>query len=171
MAPSQASRKREGAKPRKTSRPRPVFESPDTVFPSSKKDKRTIKHSVFVNKITKTHNKPLKRRRPNKKLVANLESLAEALPDLAEDEDGGSTTIGMAKIRHKSLKSRPGAMKRKEKIEQLERERFGKNLAQMMGSTPSQQDNAKPATIADRWSALKSFVQSTTEVKPEFGKT
>jgi hypothetical protein len=139
-------------------------------LPSSKKDKRTIKHSVFVNKITKAHSKPLKRRRPNKKLVANLESLADALPDVSEAKDECPTTEGLAKIRHRSLKSRPGAMKRKDKIEQVERERFGKNLAQMMGGA-SQPDRAKSSTIADRWSALKSFVHSTAEVKPEFDKT
>lgn len=130
-----------------------------------------MKHSIFVNKITKAHVKPLKRRRPNKKLVANLESLADALPDFSEANYQTSTTIGSATVRHKSLKSRPGAMKRKEKIEQVERERFGKNLAQMMGGAPNQPDQAKSSTIADRWSALKSFVQSTAEVKPEFGKT
>jgi len=102
--------------------------------------------------------------------VANLESLADALPDISEAKDEGSTTEGLAKIRYRSLNSKPRAMKRKEKIEQVERERFGKNLAQIMGCA-SQPDNAKSSTIADRWSALKLFVQSTTVVKPEFSKT
>jgi hypothetical protein len=61
----------------------------------------------------------------------------------------------------KSLKSRPGATKRKEKLERLERQRFSANLAQMAGS-----GMANP--VADRWAALKNHVQSTMEVKPEF---
>jgi len=170
MAPTQG-RRREGTKPDKTSRPRPVFAPPDTAFPSSKRDKRTMKHSVFLNKITKANTKPLKRRRPNKKLVASLESLAEALPDLTEGTEEDSTTVGIAKIHHRSLKSRPGAMKRKERVEQIERERFGKNLAQMIGGTLNQPDKASNFTITNRWLAIKSFVQSTAEIKPEFSKT
>lgn len=68
--------------------------------------------------------------------------------------------IGQAKIQRKSLKSRPGAMKRKEKLERMERERFQKNLVQMsVGSG-----------VEDRWRALKEHVRSTVEQKPEFAK-
>jgi len=35
------------------------------------------------------------------------------------------------KVRHKSLKSRPGALKRKERLVKGEMERFGRNLAQL----------------------------------------
>ncbi|KAL2355070.1 ribosome biogenesis protein SLX9-domain-containing protein [Cryomyces antarcticus] len=122
----------------------------DSAFAPSKKDKRTIKHSAFLNRIEKAPIKRNKRRRPSKKLVANLESLVDALPDLddvdgdewegVEDEGGdGDVSVtrrvggsdGMVKIKQKSLRSRPGAMKRKEKMEKIERERFDKNLAQM----------------------------------------
>jgi hypothetical protein len=65
-----------------------------------------------VNKIEKA--KAKKRRRPNKKLVANLESLADALPDLDENDDKSEVVVGQAKIHRTSLKSRPGATKRKE---------------------------------------------------------
>ncbi|KAF2127974.1 hypothetical protein P153DRAFT_397861 [Dothidotthia symphoricarpi CBS 119687] len=133
----------------------------DTAFSSSKKDKQKIKHSSFVSKIEKTSSKTQKRRRPNKQLVANLESLANALPGLEEGADG-EIEVGQAKIQRKSLKSRPGAMKRKEKLEREERERFNKNLAQLAGSGG--------AAVQDRWAALKSHVQNTMEVKPEFVK-
>lgn len=66
--------------------------------------------------------------------------------------------IGQARIQRKSLKSRPGAMKRKEKVERMERERFQKNLVQMSGAS----------AVEDRWRALKEHVRSTVEVKAEF---
>lgn len=143
--------------------PRPqanIRTSDSSLFSSSKRDKHAIKHSAFVSKIEKSSAKTQKRRRPNKKLVANLESLADVLPSL--DEEGGKdgVILGQAKIQRKSLKSRPGAMKRKEKLEKQERERFNKNLAQMAG--------ASGTSTGDRWAALKNHVQSTMEVKPEF---
>jgi hypothetical protein len=54
-------------------------------------------------------------------------------------------------------------MKRKEKLEKEEKERFNKNLVQLASSTPG-------GAVQDRWAALKSHVQSTSEVKPEFVK-
>lgn len=136
-------------------------------FLETKKDKRTIKHSSFVNRIEKANKKPLKRRRPSKKLVTTLESLADALPDT---QDAVKETND-AKIRHKSLKHRPGAMKRKEKLEKMERERFGKNMAQL--STVVTPDIAagdvKPVTsTTSRWAALRGFIETTLEQKEEF---
>lgn len=68
---------------------------------------------------------------------------------------------GQAKIQRKSLKSRPGAMKRKEKLEKMEKERFNQNLVQLASGTQG-------GATQDRWAALKGHVQSTMEVKPEF---
>lgn len=119
-----------------------------------------------MSKIEKASSKPQKRRRPNKKLVATLESLADALPSLADGEVDGEIEIGQAKIQRKSLKSmksRPGAMKRKEKLQKMEMDRFNKNLAQLASNT---QGNA----VQDRWAALKSHVQNNMEIKPEFAK-
>ncbi|KAF2268244.1 hypothetical protein CC78DRAFT_455352, partial [Lojkania enalia] len=141
------------------------------LFPSSKKDKQKIKHSAFIGRIEKSTSKTAKRRRPHKKLVANLESLADALPELDDAQgntDGGEVEVGQARIR-KSLKSRPGAMKRKKKLEKTERDRFSKNLAQMVGSGAS--NSGGSTSIADRWAALKSHVQGTMEKKTEFVKT
>jgi len=141
----------------------PQPESLDSLFASSKKDKQKIKHSSFVSKIEKSSTKSSKRRRPNKKLVANLESLADALSGLEGTEADGKVETGQAKIQRKSMSYRPGAMKRKEKLEKMEKERFNKNLVQLASST-------KSGAVQDRWAALKSHVQSTSEVKPEFAK-
>ncbi|KAK2769831.1 hypothetical protein FQN53_005854 [Emmonsiellopsis sp. PD_33] len=161
---------------------------PDT-FRTTKKDKRTIKHSVLLSKIEKSRSKPLKRRRPSKKLVANLDSLVDALPDAGDagasnnqaGDAGVSSQVNI--IKHKSLKHKPGAMKRKEKLDRLERERFAKNLAQMAGSSSSSgqgesqaqaqtqaqtqvQPSAEPT--ANRWAALRSFITQTMDQNPEF---
>ncbi|KAF1974224.1 hypothetical protein BU23DRAFT_553600 [Bimuria novae-zelandiae CBS 107.79] len=154
------------AKSARAARPQITLPTPtasDSLFSSSKKDKRTIKHSSFVSKIEKSSSKIQKRRRPNKKLVTNLESLADALSGLEGDGGQGEVVVagGQAKIQKKSLKSRPGAMKRKEKLEKLEKERFNANLVQMATSS---------AASTDRWAALRSHVQNTMEVKPEFVK-
>ena len=121
-----------------------------------------------MGKIEKS-SKVNKRRRPNKKLVANLESIADALPDLDETEGNNGVIVGQAKIHRKSLKSRPGAMKKKEKLQKAEQERFNKNLAQMIGGSVGIGPGTS-TSIADRWAALKSHVQSSTERKPEFVK-
>ncbi|PVH93777.1 hypothetical protein DM02DRAFT_573917 [Periconia macrospinosa] len=172
MAPI-AGKKRTTARAKTARSARPPPPTPDptespSLFASSKKDKRTIKHSAFVGKIEKSAAKSTKRRRPNKKLVANLESIANALPDFDDDDGKDEVEIGQAKVRRKSmksLKSRPGAMKRKEKLEKMERDRFNANLAQMASA-----GNGAGSAVADRWAALKNHVQSTMEVKPEFIK-
>ena len=127
-----------------------------------------------MSKISKAYQKPPKRRRPSKKLITNLESLTDALPDKGEI-DGDGVTVGDFKIQHKSLKSKPGVMKRKDRLERMEKERFGKNMAQMAilpSSVPQSSDLNIPiltkSTISDRWAALRSFIDQTMEQKPEF---
>ncbi|KAM5347870.1 hypothetical protein ACJ41O_007694 [Fusarium nematophilum] len=100
-------------------------------FLSSKRDKRTIKHSSFVSRITSARvskSSSAKRRRPSKKLAATLDSLADALPELAEGE-GDAERAG--KIKHKSLRSRKGALKKKEMVVRGEMERFGASMARL----------------------------------------
>ena len=131
-------------------------------FLNTKKDKRLIKHSSFVNRIEKANKKVLKRRRPGKKLITTLESLADALPDL--DMDGETQVESRdAKIKHKSVRTRPGAQKRREKLEKMERERFGKNMAQLTTAIPVtdpaiEAGTAAPAPTASRWEALRGFI-------------
>ncbi|OBR04547.1 hypothetical protein CH63R_11250 [Colletotrichum higginsianum IMI 349063] len=177
--------------PHKTLRPEAKV---DDSFLTNKKDKRTMKHSAFVSKVEKANKKPLKRRRPNKKLVTTMESLADALPDL----DEGAPTLEQlreGKVRHKSLKSRPGALKRKEKVVRGEMQRFGASMA-ALASVPaapapaspaspavpagamavegsangSAAPDAKPDATSSRWAALRRHISSTMEQNPAFSK-
>ena len=86
-------------------------------------------------------------------------------------QEQNESVVGQARVRHKSLNSRPGATKRKEKLEKTERERFGMNLAQMVGSTQAQAYGPNNSAVGSRWAALKTFVESTAEKKAEFATT
>ncbi|KAL8806197.1 MAG: hypothetical protein Q9182_001472 [Xanthomendoza sp. 2 TL-2023] len=143
-------------------------------FASSKKDKRIIKRSALISRIEKNKAQPTKRRRPSKKLVANLDSIAAALPDTPPKDEQVLET-GIARIRHRSLKSKPGALKKKEKIISLEKDRFNKNMAQMaavQGSDDGKTNGSHGvATGTDsqsrtKWAALRSFIQQTMEQRP-----
>lgn len=140
-----------------------------------------------MNKVAKSSTKPARRRRPNKKLITTLEALADALPS---EEDGNESSVRRAAgqnpedqvniIKRKSLKSRPGAMKRREKVDRGERDRFAKNMAQLAASRPTAQAGTEsvngsvkadgkaaiPST-SDRWAALRGFISQTLETKPE----
>jgi hypothetical protein len=134
-----------------------------------------------------------KRRRPSKKLVATLESLADALPELDEERDGDAAQMKAGKVRHRSLKTRPGALKRKERIVRGELARFASTMAQMAALTPAigseaagdaqdggadavqdteMRDGGKPAPVQStsdmRLKALKGRVAATLEVNPVF---
>lgn len=96
----------------------------------------------------------------------------DALPD-ATTKGNEATVVGNARIRHKSLKSKPGAMKKKERLEKFEMDRFSKNLAQMAHVTDPLRSNAPSAEIlqveacsrgsSQRWAALRSHIQSTLD--------
>ncbi|KAL1956165.1 hypothetical protein VTO42DRAFT_7600 [Malbranchea cinnamomea] len=176
----------------------------DDPFKTTKSDKRRIKHAAFVSKIEKASakTKQRKRRRPSKKLIANLEELANALPDAGEEGSGQGATAGhdgkgaegiasqVNVIRQKSLKHRPGALKKKEKLDRIERERFAKNMAQLTGGINHQpgqgQDQNQASESASgvegaagaqsgaatsaRWAALRSFISQTIDQNPQFKK-
>ncbi|KAK7540886.1 ribosome biogenesis protein SLX9-domain-containing protein [Phyllosticta citribraziliensis] len=188
-----------------TTTPTSVTETPFPSFASSKRDKRTIKHSLLLSKITKSapgsSAAGKKRRRPNKKLVTTLDALADALPDSSDaaaattiqspaagdgDEGGhGAAAVDVPGaqarilVKDRSLKSRPGALKRKAAIEARERQRFEQNLAEMAKGVPAQQQQqqqqqqdvgmaeappaAEAASTADRWKALRAFIGGTME--------
>ncbi|KXH53644.1 hypothetical protein CSIM01_07682 [Colletotrichum simmondsii] len=171
--------------PHKTLRPEAQV---DDGFLTNKKDKRTMKHSAFLSKVAKTapgSGKTLKRRRPNKKLVATMESLADALPEL---EEGAQTLdqLREGKVRHKSLKSRPGALKRKEKVVKAEVARFGASMAALAsvpaaanagsagagsGAMAVEETGAQGTTTSatsSRWAALRKHISSTMEQNPAF---
>ncbi|KXG54218.1 uncharacterized protein PGRI_073620 [Penicillium griseofulvum] len=138
-------------------------------FRTTKRDKRQIKHAALVSKIEKNSQKTPKRRRASKKLVANLESLADALPEAEESNDAASQ---VNVIKQKTLKHKPGAMKRREKLEKLERDRFNKNLTEMSNITSAPAANGEASTqsnpTAGRWSALRNFISQTMEQQPVF---
>lgn len=139
-------------------------------FRNSKKDKRSIKHASFVSKIEKTGKKPHKTRRASKKLAANLDSLADALPDTATELNDPDIQTNI--IKQKTLRHKPGAMKRKQHIENLERDRFGKNMAQLSNldaaSAAGPAANADQGSTSNRWAALRNFVSQTMEQQPVF---
>jgi hypothetical protein len=158
---STAARTRPSSKPSASTPRDDAFSS----FSNTKDEKRRLKHTALVSRIEKAHKKPLKRRRPSKKLATTLESLVDALPDTEHGKTKEDAIEG-ARIRHASLKSRPGALKRKEKLEGVERERFQRNMA-LMASAPAGNvqaaDGSKGVTIgtADRWAALRGHIQSS----------
>ncbi|TVY12525.1 hypothetical protein LARI1_G009572 [Lachnellula arida] len=148
---------------------------------NSKKDKRVIKSSLFKHRIEKAHPTPAtKRRRPSKKLVSNLDALADALPDI---EGMGMGKVGGGKIKMDSLTSGKGLMRRRGKVEGVERERFGRNLGLLMGgmstgvspgpSIPTAplmggqgqtaQLQPQPSATAKRFQALRAWIGETME--------
>jgi hypothetical protein len=106
--------------------------------------------------------------------------------------EGGKGGLGGGKMggRKGSLKSKPGAMKRKEKLERGERERFGKNLAAIMGSRAVEEEKANSAmeenvdngkgrekleekkseVVKGRFAALRAWVGTNMEKHPAFEK-
>jgi len=182
-----------------------------------------MKHSVLMNKVRDAGVRKVKPRRPNKKLKTDLESLADALPEIegmadseeddewegveSEEEDGDGSGMavdggeglrkrrrrvrkvpGEGKMEMKSLKHKPGAMKRKRALEGREMERFGKNLAQLVGSVQRGADfkagaagsadvkkgnsavSEGKSAQADRWAALRGFIGGSMEQNPAFVK-
>lgn len=140
---------------------------------SSQKAKVAVPGSTGLKSSVKRDG--AKQRRPKNK-IASLDSLAEALPDLLEDEDG---TVDLGKVKHRSLKSKKGALKRKEMVVKGEMERFGASMARMT-VRPAQTDPkdtamttegqaAQPAT-SDMWAALRGYISTTMEQNPAFAK-
>ncbi|KAH0611338.1 uncharacterized protein H6S33_010603 [Morchella sextelata] len=186
MAPTKPS-KRPSLRAR-TSRPTTTTSStatttstPRTPHQPTKKAKLHTRRTTFISRITKptTHPSARSRRRATKALqntlVTELDSLAFALDDaivaksVAEGEDG---------VGRKSMKSRPGAMKRKEKVVRNECERFGKNLAIMSAGMAAAavavggegEGEGVGVRRPSTWEALRGFIEGTMERKEEFVK-
>jgi Ribosome biogenesis protein SLX9 len=122
-----------------------------------------MKHSLLLSKARKSAgvSKTLKRRRPSKKLVTTLGELENALPDLEEQmvkaKTGQSSVTGF-----KSLGSKPGVRKKREKIEREERERFGKNLAVLSMAKPaSGKAGGETSDTSNRWAALRAHLHTS----------
>jgi len=87
---------------------------------------------------------------------------------------GDAVVGGDGKMLLKTLKSRPGALKRKAKIEEKERERFRLNMAQMAKPAEQQQGAASMEgegnASSARWAALRGFIGQTMQQNPAFMK-
>ncbi|EAU35324.1 conserved hypothetical protein [Aspergillus terreus NIH2624] len=170
MAPIRSAKKQSVAKTQVGGRGAPPSTKSglfDDAFRTTKKDKRTIKHASFVSKIEKSSQKATKRRRASKKLATNLDSLADALPETETEMNDPSNQVNV--IKQKTLKHKPGAMKRREKLERMERDRFAKNMAQMSSIETTATDSGNDSTsTSNRWAALRSFISQTMVQQPAF---
>ena len=82
------------------------------------------------------------------------------MPDVSETKNE-QAIFGDAGIKHTSLKSRPGALKKKEKLITMEKETFNKNMARMI-----QHDDMDDKTEYDtgkRWAAIRGSIQRTMD--------
>jgi hypothetical protein len=192
-----------------------VYKAAAASHPANKKEQRIVDRQQLMDRVRDAGiSKPSqgkvgkKRRRPGKKLVAaeDMGGMRDALPDLpdaGEDDEweglsdadtstqaGGRkrrkrTKGAEDKIHMRSLQHRPGAMKRKRRMEGVEMERFGRNLAQLSANTKSAQGQAGDesegvhsgaagggggATSKEKWAALRAFIGSTMERKHGFEK-
>ena len=138
---------------------------------------------------TATQRKNLKRRAKARQAAAatSLTSLSDALPSLTADEVAAGEAEIAGKVRHKSLKSTPGALRKKERLVRGEMERFGLSLAQLstVKEQPSQhqqvemdvenkdgeEENRAPVqSTANRFAALRGFISATMEQNPAFSR-
>ena len=109
--------------------------------------------------------------------MATLDNLADALPSADEDEDNtavGNRTVGnkaaeqVNVIKRKSLKSKPGALKRRLKVDNEEAERFRRNMGQMSAKSGDQEGGMGMEVQGGqnglgRWKALRGFIEQTME--------
>ncbi|KAF2485815.1 ribosome biogenesis protein SLX9-domain-containing protein [Neohortaea acidophila] len=206
----------------RTSRPQPSNATATTpqlplpawTPPRTKKDKRTLKHGILLDRIQdggirkpsavsrSTASGVKKTRRPGKKLKADVVSgLRDVLAEIEDDAGGeysdewegidegeGSALPGGKRRRRrkqtsstaagkmvmKSLPHRAGAMKRKRNMERGEMERFGRNLAQMVGAEGQRSNgmadveekdgsSGLAAGQGEKWAALRRFIEGTME--------
>lgn len=109
------------------------------------------------------------------------------MPDATDDNSGANKDRKAGerhdfKIKHRSFKTRPGALKKKEKLVAMEMDRFKKNMALMAaGSTIRNQEsevgNEKMSEThelernqggsRERWAAIRSFISQTMERRPD----
>ena len=142
----------------------------------------------------------------SEKLLSTVSALADALPASTEWEDevvgemknGGTSTgeegtvtagkvteVSRVKMRvkktGKSMKNRPGSMKKRAKVEKAEKERFGMNLAVLAGlggederlrmegdeegtgasNTRDHPGMNQEQDLSDRWQILRNYIKLT----------
>ncbi|KXL42626.1 hypothetical protein M433DRAFT_136781 [Acidomyces richmondensis BFW] len=107
------------------------------------------------------------------------------IADLRRAKRRNRVATGGERMTMKSLRHRPGAMKRKARMELGEMERFKRNLAQMVGRGPSSQERYGESKVqagnetvgetagvrpVNRWASLRQFIQRTMQTEPAFTK-
>lgn len=129
-----------------------------------------MRRSALLSRIEKPTAPSKKRRRPSKKLITDLESLAHALPEVPPDADK-EADAGPPRIKYRSFRNKPGAMKRKELLINMEKERFNQNLVALHQGTVdmTSQGEANDAHEATKkkWTAIRGFIQQTIEKHPD----
>lgn len=142
------------------------------MFGTRKIDKRFTKRSALISRIEKSNTPSKKRRRPSKKLITDLESLANALPEIPNNPEKEGVAAS-SKIKYKSLKSKPGAMKKKELLVNMEKERFNRNMAALQQGkdsiTSRGEVNDDAGRSKEKWAALREFIQQNMEKKADSG--
>lgn len=148
--------------------------------------------SAAITKSSKKNAKRKEARSVKQNLITGLESLADALPSADNEDDwedwehdvfDSSSKEAMkslqkrkkgqeGKMKMKTIKSKPGSQKMKEKVLREECARFGKNLVIMNTAVAGQgkqdpvEGASKPAVSS--WAALRGFIANTMEKKEEF---
>lgn len=140
-------------------------------FIESKRDKRLMKSSSFMSRVALSAGVKKNKKRTGKgrsqQLKTTLNSLADALPELEAGMGGEEILAG--KIKHKSLRSKKGALKRKEQIVKGEMERFGVSMAKLSEVQPQpSQKKAEASAPSSRWAALRGYISSTMDQNPAF---
>lgn len=120
-------------------------------FLSSKRDRRTIRRSVFASRVAASASaasassagrvvrRRSKRSREDKARLGNLSALASALDDLTGDDEAaaGAADARPGRVRHRSMKMTKGALKRKERVVRGEMQRFGVSMARLAEVAPA----------------------------------
>ena len=93
---------------------------------------------------------------------------------MPENENGGRKKRVEATIEHKSLKSKPGSAKKREKEITEQKERFERNLARMMegkkdSGSEARVDGLGKESGGKSWQALRAFIQQTMAKKDDSG--
>ncbi|POS85626.1 hypothetical protein EPUL_001302 [Erysiphe pulchra] len=157
-----------------------------------KRDKRLKERLTFLNHIEKSQKKDAKKcRRPHKKLVTSLNSLLDALPNDNELIADLVNEKHMSNPRLKSLKSQPGLLKKRAKLEKDEKARFEMNLVKIseLGQAKLSTDDtqstllmctnlnksSEPSTgpppsiaTASKFAAIRAWANANLEIHPNF---
>lgn len=98
--------------------------------------------------------------------------MANALPEIPSNAEK-EVAADARQIKYKSLKSKPGAMKRKELLINMEKERFNQNMVALHRGTEDVTSRGEVIsaheTTKNKWAAIRGFIQQTIEQQPGSG--